>query len=186
LKFLLPSIIAVLGVLAGTVVGNMLKPAPKAEAASIGMSEGPGGEDLSEDKDETDVSAPEKAKGDGKAGKGKGRKDGASGDVSYYKFSREFVVPIMEDGTVNALVILHLQLEIDSSISSSLFSMEPKLRDNIMTTLIAISHEGLLFDNLTDPESYESIRSLVLEGLKDVQTQGIENVLIVDLARQDL
>jgi len=186
MKFLLPSIIAGAGVIAGAFGGNMLK--PTAEAGSPVMAGGD--EDASGSGQNDDGQAAEGdtyGKKDKKAKKdSRSSKSGASKDVSYYKFSREFVIPIMRDGQVTALVILHIQLEVDSSIESSLFSMEPKLRDNIMTTLVEISHDGHLFDNLTEPESYESIRALVLEGLKTVKSEGIENILILDMARQDL
>lgn len=191
MKFILPSIVAAAGILAGTFGGNMLRGAPAENVAGVTDEETlVSGQS---DKNDADGSGKE----DGHGGKDeKGKKDkkgsggygseGSSGDVSYFKFSREFVVPIMADGSVRALVILHIQLEVDSDIESSLFSMEPKLRDNIMTTLIEISHNGKLFDNLTDPEAYESIRALVLEGLREVTSEGIENVLIVDFARQDI
>ena len=111
---------------------------------------------------------------------------GSSGNVSYFRFSREFVVPVLEDDRVASLVILNINLEVDSSISASLFSQEPKLRDNIMSTLIALSGDGDTFRNITQVESYESVRSMVLMNLKSVVPNGIENVLIVDMAKQDL
>lgn len=196
MKFILPSIVAAAGILVGTFGGNILRGSPAEDVAQVSDEEthGSGESDKKDehgsDKDDghggmEEKGEKEKGKKDKKGSGGHGS-DGSSGDVSYFKFSREFVVPIMSDGSVRALVILHIQLEVDSEIASSLFSMEPKLRDNIMATLIEISHDGKLFDNLTDPEAYESIRALVLEGLREVKSEGIENILIVDLARQDL
>lgn len=110
--------------------------------------------------------------------------DGSDG--TYFKFTREFVVPIMEGDRVKSLVILNINLETDPSQSQALFSMEPKLRDNIMTTLIGLSNDGVTFESLTKVESYETIRSMILMNLKSVVASGIENVLILDMARQDL
>ena len=104
----------------------------------------------------------------------------------YYKFTREFVVPIIRDGRVSSLVILNLNLEADASIERELFDMEPKLRDNIMTTLITLSNDGTTFESMTSVKNYESIRSLVLQNLGSVVKEGITNVLIVDLAKQDI
>lgn len=117
---------------------------------------------------------------------GHGASSGSSGNVSYYRFTREFVVPILDGDRVASLVILNINLEVDSGISSQLFSQEPKLRDNIMSTLIALSSDGDTFQNITRVESYESVRSMVLMNLKNVVPHGIENVLIVDMAKQDL
>lgn len=119
-------------------------------------------------------------------GGGHGASSGGSGNVSYYRFSREFVVPILDGDRVASLVILNINLEVDNGISSQLFSQEPKLRDNIMSTLIALSSDGDTFQNITQVESYESVRSMVLMNLKNVVPKGIENVLIVDMAKQDL
>lgn len=196
MKFILPSIVAAVGVLAGTFGGNMLRGSPAEDVAHVSDEETHGSDESGKKDDhgsgkdgghggKDEKGKKEKGKKDKKGSGGHGS-DGSSGDVSYFKFSREFVVPIMSEGSVRALVILHIQLEVDSEISSSLFSMEPKLRDNIMSTLIGISHDGKLFDNLTDPESYESIRALILENLQKVKSEGIDNILIVDLARQDL
>lgn len=111
---------------------------------------------------------------------------GKASDVVYFKFTREFVVPIMHDRKVSSLVILNINLEADADISSTLFSMEPKIRDNIMTTLIELSNDGKTFDNITDVESYETIRAMVLMNLQKAVPTGIENILIVDIAQQDL
>jgi flagellar basal body-associated protein FliL len=110
----------------------------------------------------------------------------ATGDVVYFKFTREFIVPIMHDRKVESLVILNINLEADSSVSQKLFSMEPKIRDNIMTTLIELSNDGRTFENLTDVESYETLRAMVLLNLQKAVPTGIQNVLIVDIAQQDL
>ena len=92
----------------------------------------------------------------------------------------------MHDRKVESLVILNINLEADSSVSQKLFSMEPKIRDNIMTTLIELSNDGRTFENLTDVESYETLRAMVLLNLQKVVPAGIQNVLIVDIAQQDL
>ena len=135
----------------------------------------------------------EKASGHGEAkggghGGGHGGKSGAgmSGDVEYYKFSREFVVPITEGERVDSLVIINLNLEIDKSVSDQVYGMEPKLRDNIMSTLIRLSNEGSTLGDLTNPENYETIRSMILANLREVLPTGLENVLILDMAKQHI
>ena len=114
------------------------------------------------------------------------KSDGKSSDVSYYRFSREFVVPIMRDDRISSLVILNLNLEFNSSASQELFSLEPKLRDNIMTTLIKLSSDGSTLDAVTDTGNYETIRSTILRNLQSAISSDIRNVLILDMAKQDL
>ena len=107
-------------------------------------------------------------------------------DVDYFKFSREFVVPIIRDGKVASLIILNINLEVDDSLTDELFSLEPKIRDNIMTTLIQLSNDGSTLVAISDVQNYESIRATLLMNLGKVVPSGIRNVLIVDIGKQDL
>ncbi|GAB5459090.1 MAG: flagellar basal body-associated FliL family protein [Henriciella sp.] len=182
---LIPMVIVVVGAAGGTFGGQMLKsPAPSQAAVEH--------EDKADHKSDDDYGEKKSSydKAD-KADKGhssdKGKKSGyGSGDAAYHNFSREFVVPVMQGDRVKSLVILNISLEADESISSKLFSQEPKLRDNIMTTLIQLSSGTDVFENLTDAESYETIRTMVLKNLDSVISTGIHNVLILDVGKQDV
>lgn len=110
----------------------------------------------------------------------------SSSDSMFFKFSREFVVPIMRQGEVESLVIINMNIEADSSVSDVLFRMEPKLRDNIMTTLIELSHGTDALQNFAEVQNYETIRSTVLGNLQELVPEGINNILIVDIGRQNL
>jgi len=192
MKNIITAIIAIACIVAGGVGGHFLRSmssgGPAAEKADSGHSEAK--EDHGEKKDDH-AKKPEKDKKDSKAkdGHGKDSHGGETADASgviYYKFSREFVVPIIRDSRVTSLVILNLNLEADASISQKLFEMEPKLRDNIMTTLITLSNDGTTLESMTSVENYESIRSLIMMNLQSVMSTGIHNVLIVDLAKQEI
>ncbi len=110
----------------------------------------------------------------------------SSSDLDYFKFSREFVVPIIRDGKVASLIILNINLEVDGSLTDELFSLEPKIRDNIMTTLVQLSNDGSTLVAISDVQNYESIRATLLMNLGKVVPSGIRNVLIVDMGKQDL
>ena len=192
MKHIISAVVAVVCILVGGVTGHFVKNGlsaaastsahePKAKkAGGHGESGGHGGEakDAHGEKPKKEASS-----GHGGGGHGGG---GTASDVVYFKFTREFIVPIMHDRKVSSLVILNINLEADSDISSKLFSMEPKIRDNIMTTLIELSNDGHTFNNITDVESYETIRAMVLMNLQRAIPSGIQNVLIVDIAQQDL
>jgi flagellar basal body-associated protein FliL len=197
MKNIITAIVAIVCIVAGGVGGSFLRSmssgssAPKAHAEKPAESghgeskeEAHGAKADTETKKKDDhAKKPEKKDAHGGDSHGGG---GASSDVIYYKFTREFVVPIIRNGKVSSLVILNLNLEADAAISQKLFEMEPKLRDNIMTTLITLSNDGTTFESMTSVENYETIRSMVLQNLKSVIASGINNVLIVDLAKQDL
>ena len=179
MKKILTPILLIVGIFAGSAGANFLK-APAAEKASEEKSDGEyekDGKDGSKEKSDKKKSS--------KKDSGKGGGYGES-EISYFKFSREFVVPLTRDNQVESLIILNLNLEIDSSESGSLFSKEPKLRDNIMSSLIELSNDGSTLDNFSQVESYETIRSVVLENLKRDLGAGILNVLILDMAKQQV
>ena len=183
MKLILTSIVAIIFIALGSFAGVMLKTPSTAAAAGAEKSEAEGDyADKKDDKRKDDKGGDKKdAKKDDKYAK-----SGGSGSTEYYKFSREFVVPVMRNDQVKSLVILHINLEASSSTVEDLFSQEPKLRDNIMTTLIGLSNDGRTLEEPTQIDNYEMIRSMVLMNLKDSVSDGIKNVLIVDMAKQDL
>lgn len=177
MKLIITSVVAIIFIALGSFAGVMLKPVAEVSANTPHADAG----DYAGDKKD-DHGGEKKAakKGD------KYDKAASSGESAYYKFSREFVIPIMRGGQVKSLVILHLSLETDPSISEQLFTEEPKLRDNIMTTLIELSNDGRTLEELTTVNNYETIRAMVLMNLNDAVSDQIKNVLIVDVAKQDL
>lgn len=190
MKHVISAVVAVVCILIGGITGHFVKTGLTAAAStssheaaekpkdSHGASDAHGSE-----KKKDSHGAKKESSGHGGGGHGGGA---ASGDVVYFKFTREFIVPLMHDRKVESLVILNINLEADSSVSQKLFSMEPKIRDNIMTTLIELSNDGRTFENLTDVENYETLRAMILLNLQKVVPTGLQNVLIVDIAQQDL
>ncbi|WP_300380641.1 hypothetical protein [Henriciella sp.] len=183
IKQILPALIAGLCITAGGAAGFYLK-------GSSGAS-GEKAQDVAEKAHKESEADKHGGKKDahGKSGKSAGKGGHGSADASapaYYKFSREFVVPIIAEERVQSLVILNLNLQIDPSVSDELFSKDPVLRDNIMTTLIRLSNEDEIFNGLNNVENYETMRSMILRNLRDSVSEGIQNVLILDMARQDL
>lgn len=199
MKNIIMAIVAIVCIVAGGVGGSFLrsmsagasdakghaeKPAKDAHGAKKDDGHGAKKEDDGHDKPKDDHGKKaDKKDAHGSGGHGEA---GGSSEVYYFKFTREFVVPIIRNGRVHSLVILNLNLEAEGDIASDLQSKEPKLRDNIMTSLITLSNDGTTFESVTSVENYELIRSTVLANLKSVMSTGINNVLIVDMAKQDL
>lgn len=175
MKLIVTSLVAIIFVAAGSFAAVVLK-TPSEASASYAEA----GDDEHHDDDHGKKPKKADTHDDGHGSKA------SSGSSAYYKFSREFVVPIMRGGQVTSLVILHISLETDSATSEKLFSEEPKLRDNIMTTLIGLSNDGRTLEEPTNISNYETIRSMILMNLKDSIDDGIQNVLIVDMAKQNL
>lgn len=188
MKNIIAAVVVVVCIVIGGIGGSFLKSssggssgkADHAKETSNGVKEEKGGHG---------AEAPAKDGQGKKDSHGKKDADGsvaASPGVEYFKFSREFVVPIMRESRVDSLVILNINLEVDANEIQRLFSMEPKIRDNIMTTLIELSNDGVTLDSIATLKNYESIRATVLLNLQTILPDGIRNVLIVDMAKQDL
>lgn len=181
MKHLITAFVAIACIVAGGVGGHFLRSAGTGSevAAEENSADGEGGY--------SDASAPEPAKASTNDSHGKAAGGGRSASaLTYYRFSREFIVPLIDNGRVSSLVILNINLELDSAASQNLFSMEPALRDNIMTTLITLSNDGRTFESISSIENYESLRAMILMNLKKLAPTGINNVLILDMARQDI
>ncbi|MDB2438720.1 hypothetical protein N9W89_08405 [Hellea sp.] len=192
-KILFPALM-ILFVIGGAVGADFLKTsgdataaeethAPKKKVAKKAKKEdGHGKDKKTKDKKSKDK---KKSKGHGKDKGGHGKDSGSSSDVSYLKFKRQFVVPVMTHGKIDALVIMNLSLEMNSDAPGNAYSLEPKFRDAITRELLALSNEGVFGANLTSTESYEDVRSTLLSATKAILPDGIQNILILDIARQD-
>jgi len=183
MKLVITSVVAIIFIALGSFAGVVLK--SPSEAAAEHSEDGAEHKDDDHKDDHGDDHKADDKK-HGKKDDHSPSKASSSGDSAYYKFSREFVVPIMRDGQVKSLVILHINLENDPSVSEKLFSEDPKLRDNIMTTLIGLSNDGRTLERPTEINNFETIRAMLLMSLRDSVSDGITNVLIVDMAKQDL
>lgn len=126
----------------------------------------------------------------GKSKSGHGENDTASGSfdpsINYFKFSRQFVVPVIADGGVTSLVLLDLNLEMDASAAESFYVREPKLRDALMEELLDIANDGRFGGMLTDRRNLDQIRLDLLHAAQDVEGDSVHDVLILDIMRQDM
>ena len=158
------------------------------------------GEDISSKSKTTASDKKKSAKKKDKAGgkkdkkkkkkkKGKDGKDEESSayanDITHMKFKRQFVVPIMGNGKIRSLVLLNINLELGKDAPQNAYTLEPKLRDAIMRELLALSHEGAFSDDLTSAATYDKLRGALLDASQSVMKDGVNNVLILDLMRQD-
>ncbi|MCI5047312.1 MAG: hypothetical protein MRY59_07405 [Aquisalinus sp.] len=170
IKKIIPVVLMLVFVTGGIFAADMLKPSPVASAHADGKHE------KGDDKDDHDK--------DGHDEEG-GKYDAKPTSGNYYfDFSRQFVVPVMENGRVKSLVILDLNLEMDQSEADGMFSMEPKFRDALMRELLALSNDGYFSGQLTDPERYDDIQKALLRAARTVKDEII-SVLILDIARQE-
>ncbi|MEZ5777400.1 MAG: flagellar basal body-associated FliL family protein [Paracoccaceae bacterium] len=110
---------------------------------------------------------------------------GASGAHEYVKLNNQFVVPIVEDAGVAALVILSISLEVQAGTTEAVFAREPKLRDLFLQVLFDHANAGGFRGAFTSSNRMELLRDALLEVARKTLGSNVADVLITDIVRQD-
>ncbi|MGR1580920.1 flagellar basal body-associated FliL family protein [Thalassobius sp. S69A] len=166
MKKLLPLILPIIGIGAGVGAGIFLQPDPPPAAEEYAMEHKAEAHetDVHEDVSEHD----------------------AEGDPQYVKLNNQFVVPIIEQGTVTSIVVLSLSLELMSGNPEDVYAKEPKLRDGFLQILFDHSNMGGFSGAFTSASKTDTLRRGMLSFARKTVGPGVAGVLITDLARQDV
>jgi flagellar basal body-associated protein FliL len=157
IKKLLPILIALIGAGAGVGAGIALRPAPEPLTA-----------------EEAEAAAKAAAE------------EIAPEDMpEYVKLNNQFVVPVVKDGKVAAMVILALSLEAKAGSTQEIYAREPKLRDEFLQILFEHANAGGFDGSFTDGDNLVLLRKSFLESAQKVFGENVTDVLINDIARQD-
>ncbi len=104
----------------------------------------------------------------------------------YVKLNNQFVVPIVLSGRVTSLVVLSLSLEVSTGVQERVFSVEPKLRDGFLQVLFDHANSGGFEGSFTNVTTMETLRRSLHEVAGRVLGDIVSDVLITDIARQDV
>ncbi len=103
----------------------------------------------------------------------------------YVKLSNQFVIPILVEGRIDAMVIMSINLEVTAGSTEAVFLREPKLRDGFLQVLFDHANAGGFRGSFTDGANMVNLRSALLEVATEVLGDMAKDVLIVDIGRQD-
>jgi len=152
MRKIIPLLLALLALAAGSAAGVFLRPPESAEAP------------------DAEAEAPDA---------------GAEAPRDYLKLNNQFIVPVVEDGRVAALVVLALGLEIEAGQSETVFAREPKLQDTFLQVLFDHANAGGFRGSFTDAGNLVFLRKALLEQAIAVLGPVVSDVLITEIARQD-
>ena len=107
-------------------------------------------------------------------------------NVQYVKLSNQFVVPVVKDGAVSAMVVISLSIETTPAMSDTVYLLEPKLRDGLLRVMFLHSNTGGFEGQFTRGESMKDLRGSLLETARVILGPLISDVLITDILRQDV
>ena len=105
-------------------------------------------------------------------------------ESTYFKFSRQFVAPLVVAGEPTAMIILDVAIELSPGAGEGVYSDEPRLRDSVLKALLAQSANGDLAGMFANPERLESTRAAVLDRVKSVLGDDAKSVLLIDVGYQ--
>ena len=162
MKLLLPVLLALIGIGAGSAAGYFLRP-PAEPAGADAAQGGP--------KPENGAPAPPET-----------QRGGAS---EYAKLEKQFLVPVIEDDQITAMVVAYLSLEMDAGQTAIVYKHEPKLRDAFNEILFLHSNAGGFSGSFTDISTMSGLRTALLNVAKTLLGPSVRAVLIESIMRQD-
>lgn len=108
------------------------------------------------------------------------------GTDEYVKLNNQFVVSVVEEGEITALVVLSLSLQVGAGETALTYQHEPKVRDALLTVLFDHANAGGFSGDYIGADRMLILRDALLEASRRVLGSSVRNVLIQDLVRQDL
>ncbi len=167
MRILLPFILLLLGTGLGVGAGFFLKPSPEVTQA---MS--PCGE---QEADPDSMLAAISAQ----------NSEIPQAEREYAKLANQFIVPVVSDGRVSALVVLSISIEVLAGSKDLVVEHEPKLRDVFLQVLFNHANLGGFAGTFTSTTNMRDLRNALRLAAHEVMNDRVIDVLIVDLVRQD-
>lgn len=171
LRFLIPLVLGVVGLAAGAGAGYMLRP-PAPEAEDHAGEAGAAASGAHSDAQAGGTKATEKSHGDDKP-------------REYVKLNNQFIVPLVEQGRVNAMVIMALSVEVAMGETAQVYAQEPKLRDALLQVMFDHANAGGFRGAFTDSANMRALRQSLREAVRGILGAIASDVLITDIVRQD-
>ncbi len=157
-RFLLPLILILVGAGGGIGAGIFLRPPPEPPAE--------GEEAHAEAPAEEEPLPPEE-------------------QPEYVKMSNQFIIPLLTDGKIDAIVVLQLSLEAKPGSADAIYAKEPKLRDTFLQILFDHANSGGFRGSFTESTALARLREQLLEASGKIMPDVITDVLITDIGRQE-
>lgn len=155
MRLILPLILAVLGLAGGLGAGWLLRPAPPPVETA----------------EAADIGLPSPLP--------------PQGGTEVLRLPSQFLVPLIGEGRVRAMMALGLALELASGHLVDLGRDEPRLRSVFLQILFDHANLGGFDGVFTSGEQLLALRRTLLEAARREFGPGVHDVLIIELMRQD-
>ncbi len=175
MRFVLPVLLALLGVGAGVGAGLALR--SNADDA---------GADAPESAEETAGQDTEGAEAIGPGiapAPDRGRPP--IDEIEFVRLNDQFLVPVLRQGGVDALVVVSVSLEVRLGLRDVVVAREPKLRDAFLGVMFDHANAGGFDGTFTSGPRMSTLRQNLWEAARPILGPDVFDVLITDLVRQD-
>ena len=104
----------------------------------------------------------------------------------YARMNNQFVVPVVMNDRVVALMVMSLSVEVETGGKEAVFSHEPRLRDAFLQVMFDHANMGGFNGAFTASSNMRLLREALQEAADKTMRGHITDVLIVDIVRQDV
>lgn len=171
---LIPVVLLLLGTGGGVGAAMFLLPAPAPEGAAVAGSAAETCVPASGDTEEPALAREETAH------------EGEGGGHDYVQLDNQFIVPVVNDSQVAAMVVLSLNLEVLAGQQDQVLLHEPRLRDQFLQVLFDHANTGGFEGMFTASSNMGRLREALLTAARDALGDVVTDVLITDIVRQDV
>ncbi len=161
MKKLLPVVLLLVGLLGGAGAGWVLRPPP--DPGGTG-----GGETAHAPAPAPDAPPP-----------------APPGSTETLRLPNQFVIPLIEDGRVRAMVVIGLTLELNLGHTVSLANDEARLRSLFLQRLFDHANIGGFDGVFTSGEALLALRRSLRDAARGLLGPSVHDVLITELLRQE-
>jgi hypothetical protein len=103
----------------------------------------------------------------------------------YVRLANQFIVPVVKDGVIAAMVVLSISVEVPTGQSERTFAMEPKLRDVFLQELFDHANTGGFDGLFTATSTMQRLRDALRTAAEREVPGLVRDVLIIEIVRQD-
>lgn len=115
-----------------------------------------------------------------------GHGDGHGNGIAYVKMPNQFIVPVMEDGHMSAMIIMTIAMEAMESDEAYIMSHAPKIRDGFIQEMFKHAGLGWFSGDYTRSEPMALLRKSLLAKAHSIVGDKVKAILILDIARQEV
>ncbi|WP_348984503.1 flagellar basal body-associated FliL family protein [Aliiroseovarius sp. S1339] len=106
-------------------------------------------------------------------------------DSEFVKINNQFVIPVVRDEKVVALVVLSLSLEVTTGSREAVYLREPKLRDEFLQVMFNHANSGGFDGVFTQTSKLTNLRRALREVATSILGTVVHDVLVTNIMRQD-